>query len=155
MMFTTGIAHRIDHHLLKPARRKISATGARTIGEMIATMTVPRSQLKRLNEPISGSLSLSHDKRTVTTRFPIFDHPHHVNEIWNFSQAPPPNGIEDSFRFTYSSAKKNSTLSIVSISVAKPMPRAVPASSRRVGSPRKLLLNDLKIDSIAAKSVRV
>ena len=48
---------------------------------MIATMTVPRSQLKRLNEPISGSLSLSHEKRTVTTRFPIFDHPHHVNEI--------------------------------------------------------------------------
>jgi hypothetical protein len=81
MMFTTGIAHRIDHHLLKPARRKISATGAKTIGEMIATMTVPRSQLKRLNEPISGSLSLSHDKRTVTTRFPIFDHPHHVSEI--------------------------------------------------------------------------
>src|SRR6516165_3119208 len=80
MMFTTGIAHRIDHHLLKPARRKISATGARTIGEMIATMTVPRSQLKRLNKPISGSLSLSHEKRTVTTRFPIFDHPHHVNE---------------------------------------------------------------------------
>jgi hypothetical protein len=48
---------------------------------MIPTMTVPRSQLKRLNEPISGSLSLSHEKRTVTTRFPIFDHPHHVNEI--------------------------------------------------------------------------
>jgi hypothetical protein len=48
---------------------------------MIPTMTVPRSQLKRLNEPISGPLSLSHEKRTVTTRFPIFDHPHHVDQI--------------------------------------------------------------------------
>jgi hypothetical protein len=54
-MFRTGIAHKIHHHLLKPARRKIRATGARTIGETIAMMTVPRSQLKRLNEPISGS----------------------------------------------------------------------------------------------------
>jgi hypothetical protein len=38
--------------------------------------------------------------------------------------------------------------------LAKMMPSAVLASSRRVGSRAKLLLNDLKSDSIAAKSVR-
>jgi hypothetical protein len=41
--------------------------------------------------------------------------------------------------------RKNNKLSVVSIILAKMMPSAVPASSRRVGSARKLLLNDLSL----------
>jgi hypothetical protein len=50
--------------------------------------------------------------------------------------------------------RKNSKLSVVSIIVAKVMPSAVPASSRRVGSRESCFSMTSSSDSIAAKSVR-